>query len=116
MAILLAIAIPTFLGVKGGAQDRAAESNLNTALTNAKAVYGNNQSYGSTSASIQASLATAEPSLTFTTAGNATTSQNTVSVATDNSPGNGVILVTKSAAGDCWAVMTNESNTTGPKD
>ena len=36
MAILLAIAIPTFLGVKGGAQDRAAQSNLNTALTSLK--------------------------------------------------------------------------------
>ena len=46
MAILLAIAIPTFLGVKGGAQDRATQSNLNTALTNAKAIYGNNQAYG----------------------------------------------------------------------
>ena len=32
MAILLAIAIPTFLGVKGGASDRSAQSNLDTAV------------------------------------------------------------------------------------
>ncbi len=36
LAILLAIAIPTFLGVTGGANDRSAQSNLNTALTKAK--------------------------------------------------------------------------------
>jgi len=39
MAILLAIAIPTFLGVKGGAQDCAAQSNLTNALTSAKALH-----------------------------------------------------------------------------
>ena len=37
LAILLAIAIPTFLGVTKSANDRAAQSNLNTALVNAKA-------------------------------------------------------------------------------
>ncbi len=42
LAILLAIAIPTFLGVTGGANDRAAQSNLNTALTTVKAAAANN--------------------------------------------------------------------------
>ena len=42
LAILLAIAIPTFLGVTKSANDRAAQSNLNTALVNAKAQYQNN--------------------------------------------------------------------------
>ena len=42
MAILLAIAIPTFLGVKGGASDRPAQSNADTALKEAVAVFGNN--------------------------------------------------------------------------
>ena len=46
LAILLAIAIPTFLGVTGGANDRAAQSNINTALTTAKAAETqNNQTY-----------------------------------------------------------------------
>ena len=115
MAILLAIAIPTFLGVKGGAQDRAAQSNLNTALTNAKAVYGNNQSYGSTSAALQASLSSTEPSLTFTTGLNASTGQNVISVETDagggGSPaGSAIILTNLSSSGDCWAILTNEVN------
>ena len=43
LAILLAIAIPTFLGVTGGANDRAAQSNLNTALTTAKAAAAQQQ-------------------------------------------------------------------------
>jgi type IV pilus assembly protein PilA len=114
MAILLAIAIPTFLGVKGGAQDRAAQSNLNTALTNAKAVYGNNQTYGTTDASVVSSLQQSEASLKFVTGSSASASQNQISVAvnvsstpTDN-PGNGLILVAKSASGTCWGIMTNE--------
>src|SRR6202163_4338490 len=45
IAILLAIAIPTFLGVSGSANDRAAQSNLSNALIEVKALYQNNQSY-----------------------------------------------------------------------
>jgi len=114
MAILLAIAIPTFLGVKGGAQDRAAQSNLNTALTNAKAVYGNNQTYGTTDSAIVSSLQQSEASLTFAGSQTASTGQNHISVgvntsstSTDN-PGNGLILAVKSASGVCWGIMTNE--------
>ena len=107
MAILLAIAIPTFLGVKGGAQDRAAQSNLNTALTNAKAVYGNNQTYGATTSAAVTSLSSAEASLTFAS-GAASGNQNTIEVAMDIT-GNGIMLVNKSAGGDCWGIMTNET-------
>src|SRR5450432_2905830 len=46
IAILLAIAIPTFLGVTGSANDRAAQSNLTNGLTEAAAVYqGNSQTF-----------------------------------------------------------------------
>src|ERR1700691_111388 len=45
IAILLAIAIPTFLGVANSAGDRAAQSNLTNALTKAKALYEINQAY-----------------------------------------------------------------------
>ena len=45
MAILLAIAIPTFLGVKSGAYDRSTQSNLTNALTSAKAGYASGGSY-----------------------------------------------------------------------
>jgi len=117
MAILLAIAIPTFLGVKGGAQDRSAQQNLNTALTNAKAVYGNNQSYGTYSAgppvvmrvdALKASLTASEPALTFDTDAVASTGQNHISVAVDGT-GNGIILVAESATNVCWGILTNET-------
>jgi prepilin-type N-terminal cleavage/methylation domain-containing protein len=39
IAILLAIAIPTYLGLTGNANDRSAQSNLTNALTEAKALY-----------------------------------------------------------------------------
>ena len=64
MAILLAIAIPTFLGVKGGAQDRAAQSNLSNALISAKAVYTQQASYPAVAA-LQGTLSTQEPELSF---------------------------------------------------
>ena len=108
MAILLAIAIPTFLGVKGGAQDRAAQSNLNTALTNAKAVYGNNQTYGTSSATLAArDRRREEPDLQPRQRGvhRSRTTSRWPSTAT----GNGIILVGKSQQrGTCWGILTNE--------
>ena len=50
IAILLAIAIPTFLGVANSAGDRAAQSNLTNALTEAKALYQNAAAYASLAA------------------------------------------------------------------
>src|ERR1700730_12193373 len=62
LAILLAIAIPTFLGVTKSANDRAVQSNLNTALLNAKAQYQqNSQAFPATGALVTA-LQSAEPS------------------------------------------------------
>src|SRR5438874_8887305 len=61
IAILLAIAIPTFLGARGKAQDRAAQSNLRNALTAEKTFYTDNQVYTSSTAAI----ASIEPNLTF---------------------------------------------------
>jgi len=51
IAILLAIAIPTFLGVANSAGDRAAQSNLTNALTEAKAIYQGSAEYATTSGS-----------------------------------------------------------------
>ena len=110
MGILLAIAIPTFLGVAGGAKDRATQSNLNTALTNAKAFYGNNnQTYGST-AIAASGLASSEPDLTFTTGNPGTGNAISVDTTTD---GNGLLLTGYSANGNCWGIFTYETQWTG---
>src|SRR5262245_36488823 len=45
IAILITIAIPSFLGARRRAEDRAAQSNLRTALVQAKVVYTDRQDY-----------------------------------------------------------------------
>lgn len=45
IAILLAIAIPTFLGLRTRAQDRAAQSDLRNGLVAAKAFYTDGETY-----------------------------------------------------------------------
>src|SRR5579863_3370802 len=48
MGILMAIAIPTFLGVTHGANDRSTQSNLTNALTSAKALYAQDNAFNTT--------------------------------------------------------------------
>src|SRR5580704_17843243 len=79
IAILLAIAIPTFLGVTSSANDRAAQSNLTNALTEATAQY---QSAGQTYSGISALLVSSAPEYSWSgaAAGCATTATNCISV------------------------------------
>jgi type IV pilus assembly protein PilA len=111
MAILLAIAIPTFLGVKSGAYDRSTQSNLTNALTSAKAGYASGGSYAVSAASEVLTLTSAEPNLNFTT-GAATLGGNSVSVAV-SSDGQELVLAGYSQSGTCWAAEDNEGLSTG---
>jgi prepilin-type N-terminal cleavage/methylation domain-containing protein len=45
IAVLLAIAIPSYLGFKGRAQQRTAEANVRAAIPSAEAFYSDNDSY-----------------------------------------------------------------------
>jgi type IV pilus assembly protein PilA len=63
IAILIAIAIPTFLGARRRAQDRQAQSNIRNGLTAAKTYYSDKQVFSGTTSD----YATIETSLTFTT-------------------------------------------------
>jgi len=103
LAILLAIAIPTFLGVTGGANDRSAQSNLNTALTTVKtAATQSNQSY----TGVYANLTTNEPSIKWASA-TAVTSQGPVAVYI-SSGGDGVVLASFSKnLNTCWYAVDN---------
>ncbi len=60
IAILVAIAIPTFLGARTSAQDRAAQSDLRNALTAEKVFYVDNEVYSDNAAN---ELAAIEPSI-----------------------------------------------------
>ncbi len=63
IAILVAIAIPTFLGARESAQDRAAQSDLRNALTAEKVYYVDNEVYTDNSGG---ALAAIEPSIDWT--------------------------------------------------
>ena len=78
IAILLAVAIPTFLGVSGSARDRSAQSSATNALTDLIAYFQNSQSFDATSANTSGSntdtsgqspestgIATQEPAFTW---------------------------------------------------
>ena len=117
LAILLAIAIPTFLGVTGGANDRAAQSNLNTALTTAKAMATqNNQLYvdpvqSQTAATQLAVLISNEPSIKFVSGATAVQGQISVYFDATAAGGEGVVLASPSKNGKtCWYAVDNLTN------
>ena len=99
IAILIAIAIPTFLGAKTRAQDKAAQSSLRNALTNAKGIYTDADSYGTTAALVTA-LTAAEPSLTFQT----TASTNAKQISVSTSGTTVVAMAAQSADGKCYVI------------
>jgi len=130
IAILLAIAIPTFLGVSGSARDRSAQSNVTNALTNAIAYYQNGQSFDATTGtggtatsqtgtgagSTAGALQSTEPAFTWVAAGTAcaTNAPKCVSIAPVDvataDDGQGVVLAVMAGTGNCWYAMNLQAN------
>jgi type IV pilus assembly protein PilA len=82
IGILIAIALPTFLGARNRANDKAAESSLRNALAAAKTCFTDHDSYNDgTTACNKATLDTIETSLTFADSPATSADPNTVSVA-----------------------------------
>jgi type IV pilus assembly protein PilA len=71
IGILIAIALPTFLGARSRAQNRAAQSDLRNALVAAKTIYTDSSLY--TNAGNATSMSAVEPSLTYQTTAVGTT-------------------------------------------
>src|SRR4029077_8440934 len=65
IGILIAIALPTFLGARTRAQNRAAQSDLRNALVAAKTMYTDNSSYALANEVAATGLVTVEPSLCY---------------------------------------------------
>jgi len=110
IGILIAIALPTFLGARSRAQNRAAQSSLRNALVAAKTSYTDNNDY---SGADNAGLTAIEPSLSYLDTGNST-GPNVVSVTPFDVNGtadawSGAAL---SASGTCYWIM-DESTTPG---
>jgi type IV pilus assembly protein PilA len=120
IAILLAIAIPTFLGVTNTAGDRAAQSNLTNALTEAKALYQVNQSYsGSSGAYNSANFLSQAPEFTWSPTACVTSTVNCVSFkvfdVTTTGDGQGLSLAVDSAkTNTCWYAFDVESTPASP--
>src|ERR1700678_220271 len=114
IAILLAIAIPTFLGVTNTAGDRAAQSNLTNALTEAKALYQVSQTYSPSTGSYSTGAFTSQaPEFTWTTGACASTATNCVSYDVVNvgtpADGQGLLLAAYSAkTSTCWYALDLE--------
>jgi type IV pilus assembly protein PilA len=80
IGILLALALPAFLGVRKNAADKQAQATVRTALVNAKANYGEFSNY---SKADKTTLEAAEPSITYhdnsTSTGTVSSSSKSVS-------------------------------------
>jgi type IV pilus assembly protein PilA len=125
IGILIAIALPTFLGARTRAQNRAAQSDLRNALVAAKTMYTDNSTYGAADSSVNG-LVTVEPSLCYVAAGttSAASGQACVPAGTAGpATGAGISVATNttvswaatrmSASGTCYSIMdTAASGTT----
>ena len=118
LSILLAIAIPTFLGTTSAADDRSAQANLITAFTDAKVQFQNNgQTYyvGGVPdpAGLSTALNAAQLSLLFKAGSTGTsTTQGSSGMLSDISvgvsiDGNGLVMAAYSVPGNCFYVVDN---------
>jgi type IV pilus assembly protein PilA len=97
IAILLAIAIPTFLGVRTRAQDRAAQTSLRNSLVAAKTLYLDAQDY---SQATPAALSAVAPDLDYLAADS--TGPREVSVGAGVSTATAFYAAVRSDSGRCF--------------
>jgi type IV pilus assembly protein PilA len=101
IAILIAIAIPTFLGLRRRAQDRAAQSNLRNALTAGKAFYTDDETYAGFDAAAGELI---EPSLTWDDDGTTAAVPGTVEIKVPGTVEH-LLLTTYSASGTYFCIL-----------
>jgi len=100
IAILLAIAIPTFLGARNAANARAAQSNLRNALTAEQTNWTNTQAFAT-------GLSSIEPSLTWATQATTTSGPNTIGVVLADS-NNQVVMTALGKDKNCWSIAQTD--------
>jgi type IV pilus assembly protein PilA len=111
IGILVAIALPTFLGARERAQNRAAQSSLRNALVAAKVAYTDVSDY---STATDADLGAIEPALTYLPAATVSGTPTEVSVrVSDQVVGDAQVwsAAAISESGDCFEIS---DNATGP--
>ena len=103
IAILLAIAIPTFLGARKRAQDRAAQSSLRNSLSAAKTVYTDRQTYAQAT---DTALDAVEPAINHIEPDEESSGPKLVSVRAETNIWYGAA---QSASGTCFAIKDSVS-------
>jgi type IV pilus assembly protein PilA len=114
IGILLAIAIPSFLGARDRADDAAAKANVRNALTAEKTIFTDDQTF-SADVTHAGKLARTEPELNWVTSLPAATDPpNSISVLSSDGAPN-LVIAAYSAARHCFYVLdaTNAAVRTG---
>ncbi len=102
IAILLAIGIPSFLGARKRAQERATQASLRLAVTAAKTVFTNSDSsYAAADENLTTGLPKVEPSITYVSSSTPSSSFKIVSVRAATSEWAGAA---QSASGTCFFI------------
>ena len=111
IGILIAIALPTFLGARNRANDKAAESGDRNGLAAAKTCFTDKDAYYNTAAiCTSGALGNIETSLQFVDHAASSTDPNIVSVLADST--NIEYLAAWSKSGTCFYVMDDPANGT----
>jgi type IV pilus assembly protein PilA len=107
IGILIAIALPTFLGARTRAQDRAAQSSLRNAIAAAKTCFTDNDTY---TGCTDAVLLGVEPSLGFQAAASTGPKQISDAVYQVNKAGDSWAASAMSDSGTCWQIKDVSTN------
>jgi type IV pilus assembly protein PilA len=110
IGILIAIALPTFLGARNRANDKAAESGLRNTLAAAKTCFTDHDSYNDgTNVCDETALGGIETSLNFVDNGTASTDPNTISVDASDASGNVFAAAAYSKSGACFYIQDDST-------
>jgi type IV pilus assembly protein PilA len=108
IGILIAIALPTFLGARQKAQNRAAQSDLRNALAAAKTFFTDQDSYAPGGTNFAPADGTAiEPSLTWAGAANAATPASDVDLHVQVVAATSILMLRQSQSGTWYGVADN---------
>ncbi len=106
IGILVAIALPTFLGARNRAQDRAAQSSIRQALTVGRVVFSTDEDY---TAATLPNLQSVDPGLNWVD--ETSTSADPTIVSRDNAGGI-LVLASFSKSGTCFFLRDDPPNDT----
>ncbi|HEC10679.1 MAG TPA: type II secretion system protein [Acidimicrobiales bacterium] len=111
IAILLAVAVPSFLGARSRALDRATQANVRLSLTSALALQADD-GFFPTAAAMPAAMSTAEPSMSYVASNVDSADFETMSVGVDAGRYT-IVVAALSKTGRCYYVRDDTRAGTG---